>query len=608
VTDLTSWINRATIGLSILILLFSAGVTASAAPPFRIQQQNGAWWLIAPSGEPFFSRGVCCVNMGTPREKYVSEKPGYAAWRQYPQPTAWADATLLLLKTWGFTTIGGWSDYSTLCRSSAMTQGFTPVLHLGASSGAPWFDMWDPKVIADMDKVAREQILPIRDNPRLMGYYTDNEMGWWNGALFKMTMEQPSSSRQRQRLIRLLRDTYDGKWQRLERDFEPVGAASFAELEHAGVIYLHPGSQGIEPIRRFLAMAARRYYQLVRDTIRRYDQRGLVLGDRYQSFYYPEVARAAAPYVDAVSTNLNANWDDGTFARFYLDTLHGLTQRPVIVGEFYMTAAENRSGNRNDSSGFPVVPTQRDRAAGFRSTLTALMQTPFVIGADWFQYYDEPRFGRDDGENYDMGLVDIEDRAYQPITATAAALPAGHQPPVARADATMGVPPAPAAPMAELSPMKILGDWDRERGFVPPASRLPLADMYVCWAPDALYLGLYAYDFVEDSYYRDKQIPEADRMEWSVRVPARPAPIRARIGAGRAPNVEATRVTVAAPSRAGDVRNVAIMKLPATAFGKSALRAGDRVSFHAILLSHARAYRAEWSGDLRLAPATVPAR
>jgi hypothetical protein len=269
--------NRTTIGLLLLLLLSRATVPASAAPPFRVQERNNSWWLIAPSGQPFFSRGVCCVNMGTPRGKYVPEKPGYAAWRQYPRPEAWADATLQRLKSWGFTTIGGWSDYSTLCRSPGMAMAFTPVLHLGASCGAPWFDMWDPKVIADMDKVAREQILPIRDDPRLMGYYTDNEMGWWNGALFKMTLEQPAGSGQRQRLIRLLRATYGGSWQRLERDFEPVGAQSFAELEHAGVLYLRPGSQGIKPIRRFLAMAARHYYQLVRDTIRRYDRRGLIL-------------------------------------------------------------------------------------------------------------------------------------------------------------------------------------------------------------------------------------------------------------------------------------------------------------------------------------------
>jgi hypothetical protein len=40
--------------------------------------------------------------------------------------------------------------------------------------------MWDPKIINRMDQVARDQILPLRDDPRVLGYYSDNEMGWWN--------------------------------------------------------------------------------------------------------------------------------------------------------------------------------------------------------------------------------------------------------------------------------------------------------------------------------------------------------------------------------------------------------------------------------------------
>ncbi len=42
-----------------------------------------------------------------------------------------------------------------------------------------------------------------------------------------------------------------------------------------------------------------------------------------------------------------------------------------------------------------------------------------VIGADWFQYYDEPKYGRNDGENYNMGLVDIYDQPYEEITLAA---------------------------------------------------------------------------------------------------------------------------------------------------------------------------------------------
>ena len=152
------------------------------------------------------------------------------------------------------------------------------------------------------------------------------------------------------------------------------------------MLYLRPGRNGIRTYRRFLGLMAERYYSLVREIIHTYDPRGLVLGDRYQSFYYPEVARASAAYVDADSSNLNAAWNDGTFPRFYLDTLHALSGRPVIVSEFYMAAQQNRSGDKNDASTFPTATTQKERAAGFRNTLLALLRTPCVVGADWFQY------------------------------------------------------------------------------------------------------------------------------------------------------------------------------------------------------------------------------
>ena len=208
----------------------------------------------------------------------------------------------------------------------------------------------------------------------------------------------------------MLLETYRNDWSELRKDFETEGVESFAELDQRGMLYLRPGGDGIRTYRRFLSLMAERYYSLVRNVIRTYDQRALILGDRYQSFYYPEVARASAPHVDAASGNLNAAWNDGTFPRFYLDTLHSLSGKPVFVSEFYMAAQQNRSGNRNDKSTFPTVKTQKERVAGFRNTVQALVRIPYVVGADWFQYYDEPTHGRGDGENFNFGLVDIHNQ------------------------------------------------------------------------------------------------------------------------------------------------------------------------------------------------------
>lgn len=46
---------------------------------------------------------------------------------------------------------------------------------------------------------------------------------------------------------------------------------------------------------------------------------------------------------------------------------------------------------------------------------------PNVVGTHWFQLYDEPSGGRRDGEDYNMGLIDIKNRAYEELTASLSA-------------------------------------------------------------------------------------------------------------------------------------------------------------------------------------------
>jgi hypothetical protein len=587
-----------------MLVLSLLRIGASTNAPFSIQQRDGISWLTKPDGERFFSLGVCVVNQGASREKSSSTNPAYAAFQHYENSNQWAEATLRRLKSWRFTTVGGWSDFPALqpCRDADVA--FIPVLAVGMTCGAPWLDMWNTNLIARMHQIARHQILPLRDDPRLLGYYSDNEMGWWNATLFKMTLEQAPTSSQRQQLLQLLRETYHNNWSELLKDFEPDGVGSFAELDQQGMLYLRPGSQGVRVYRRFLGLMAERYYSLVREIIRSYDPRGLILGDRYQSFYYPEVARASAASVDAVSMNLNAAWNDGTFPRFYLDTLHALSDKPIIVSEFYMTAQQNRSGDKNDSSSFPVVVTQKERATGFRNTVEALGRLPYVVGADWFQYYDEPTHGRPDGENYDFGLVDIHDRPYEPLTAAATgldleAIKSGPYP--ARPDASLGVPPAPRHPFAHFSIRLALADWDRERGFVKPVSPFPVADLYVCWNSKAVYLGVYAQDIAETEYYRDKIIPEVDRAEWKVAISGTNQPIHARLGPGGPPVCHEPAVKIV--NLAGEymnTRNIAALELPAKLFGKTRFRPGDTIEFDSTFFTQARAERVEWKGKFTL--------
>jgi len=574
-------------------------------PPasFSIQKSNADWWLVSPTGQKFFSIGVCGLHQGESRKAFDPENPGYAAWQEYATPAAWADTTLRRLQSWGFTTVGGWGDFTPLRASGAPALYLTPVLHIGSSAGAPWLDMWDAKIIRRMEEIARPQILPFRNEARRLGYYSDNELGWWNATLWKMTLEQPAASGQRQQLIKLLREVYQNNWDQLLGDFDPENAGNWSQLQRGGMLFLKSGGDGIHTMRHFLGLLAERYYELMRGIIRKYDARALYLGDRYQSFYYPEVARAAARHVDAISSNLNASWNDGSFPRCYLDTLHALTGQPILVTEVYLAAAANRSGNKNTSSVYPVVATQPQRADAARTTLEALTRLPYVLGVDWFQYADEPQHGRDDGENFNFGLVDIHDQPYEELAGMFATLNAEQlkaQPTPPRPDAAAGVPPAPRDPFADFTPTRALKQWDRERGFVKSVSEHPLGDLYLCWRQDALYLGLYSFDIVEAAYYRNAAVPKSDRALWTVRMDGHEI-VRARIGAGREAFVSEPRVHIEnLPGLNASGRDVTALELPAQLLGRTGFHAGDTLELDCTLLTHCRAYRYDWKGKFTL--------
>jgi len=359
---------------------------------------------------------------------------------------------------------------------------------------------------------------------------------------------------------------------------------------------------------------AERYYALVEQIIRKYDRRGLILGDRYPSFYYPQVVRAAARHVDVISTNLNAAWDDGSFPKFQLETLDALSSKPILVSEIYMSAAENRSGNRNSTGNFPVVATQAQRAKSARNTIERLVRLPFVVGVDWFQWADEPTHGRFDAENYNFGLVDIADRPYEELTGMLAeldvqrikreaeplTLPFPLSAGAREKEHTQIVPPGPEHPIENFVQFEAMKNWDRERGFVAAQTPMPLADLYVCWRPGAIYLGLHGWDGVEKDYYRGGAVPKEDRALWIVRIGGKPV-ARARIGGGREGMVNSRIVRVESiPVAPASAWMTAAMEVPAEAVEKNSFDVGDEIEIDCELVTHARAGTVRWKGKLKL--------
>jgi agarase len=66
----------------------------------------------------------------------------------------------------------------------------------------------------------------------------------------------------------------------------------------------------------------------------------------------------------------------------------------------------------------PFLPEVADGAAqamAYGAYMDGVLGLPFVVGAHWFQWMDQPVEGRADGENQLIGFVDIDDNLNQPL-------------------------------------------------------------------------------------------------------------------------------------------------------------------------------------------------
>ena len=348
--------------------------------------------LLTPCGDPFFSLGVNAIDGGASANEAVNPERAYR-WQRFAGTRAeWAAGVRQRLLAWGFNTAGGWSVPPTEIGLPS-----TPELELGRIVQFVWTDPFDPALTAELRRKAAVVVAPYRGNPLRIGYFSDNEIGWWNGPLFVAFMTYPPENHTKQRLVALLREHYRENWHEFERDFVPApGTASFDDLlASRAAPRLRPGGNGIEAVRAWTAIVAARYYSAMREALRAADPEALYLGDRLPIYYDPDAVRAMAPHVDAISVNYNVDTADGWIAPYFFDGLRDLSGgKPVLVTEWFYAAAENRSGNlnrtgppregaearisnnRNRTGHLMTVATQQERARGAGRAAQLLAAAP----------------------------------------------------------------------------------------------------------------------------------------------------------------------------------------------------------------------------------------
>ena len=474
----------------------------SAAPSTRwsFSVENGVSWLVTPCGERFFSLGVNVLDGGNlEREKVGKAYSGYN-WEAFAQTLPdWAAETRHRLLSWGFNSAGGWALPPQVLRLPTVIN-----LELGRLARFHWFDPFAPETETRMNALARELVAPYRDTPYRIGYFSDNEVGWWAGALFIFYSSKPAGSVTKQRWVELLRQHYDSDWSRFTADFlPPEGVGSWNQLLNTTQsTHMRPDGAGIRAVREWTGMVAEHYYALAERAIRAADPEALFFGDRLPIYYDPAAVRAMRSHVDAIAVNYNVDSSDGWIADYFFDGLRKLSGgKPALVSEWFFAARENRTGNRNNGH-LMTVATQDERATGAAAAIANFAAIPEIVGVHWFQYYDHPKGGRTDGEDYDFGLVDINDRPYQRLVS---ALTAANRRTLQIHAAAAVLPPRTgifSLPHAQISVHDhSLSDWPKPSSLLPRLSAAPGAvefgEAYLSWNEHGLALATIGQDYFD---------------------------------------------------------------------------------------------------------------
>jgi hypothetical protein len=362
---------------------------------FRTEKIDGRWWFVDPEGYLFLSVGVDCVSPGgggnalniSKRSNLYKELPppglsarperpnsvSFGNWnlfRRYGEnyPTKSKDLIIKRMDKWGLNTICNWSspEVMALNRKAFMLQ-----LHgVGIENGIMGLpDVYTPDFAARVDASIRDFVTPYRENPWLIGYFSGNEPSWTG---------------QEERLCGMILSGAD-------RPFK-------TELTK----YL-AGGDSPEKRKQFVIHTFSIFLQTVNKSLKTHDPNHLNLGIRFGHNPGKEILAVCKDVFDVFSFNCY----DLAPKKEFMDQITEGTGLPMIIGEYHFGTVD-----RGMAQSLWQVNSQKERGVAFSYYTETAYAHPALIGTAWFQWCDQDLTGRNDGENYNCGLVDVTDRPY----------------------------------------------------------------------------------------------------------------------------------------------------------------------------------------------------
>ena len=413
------------------------GTKAKATGFFRVENIDGKWWFVDPEGHLFFSSGSTGIG---PRSEFAriqgreyiftaippaaeltppnqpagasnqsvrtSNLPArrggnysFYTWNLYRRFGSdwyqkWMDMTVRRMDSWGLNTIGNWSD-ATL--GGSHRKAYVATLNgWGIETGIMGMpDVYAPDYAANVDASAARQCAPRKDDPYLLGYFIGNEPPWPN------------------RESELVNVILTGEETQMQNELKK---------------YL---AKGDTPERRkaFVYDTYSKFISIVNAAIRKHDPNHLNLGIRFGGSAPDDIIKASKGF-DVFSLNIYGYVANPNT----LQKIYDFTGLPIIIGEFHFGTP-----GRGLAPGLAQTRNQEERGVAYRYYVENAAAHPALIGTHWFQWIDQPSTGRNDGENYNIGFLDVTDRPYPELINAAKEtfkrlldIHSGKEPPVSR--------------------------------------------------------------------------------------------------------------------------------------------------------------------------------
>ena len=403
---------------------------------FYTHNDGKRWWLVDPDGYAFISAGVDCIGANAsgvlsgqeelfdwlPPENDVIFEAAYGRGRNMTQvdflrsnlmrvynnqwKQKWEEITVGVMKQWRVNTVANWSE-NEVARRNKIPYVFNlsrfPSTQVKLYRDFP--DVFDPAYQQAAIRFA-SQLESVRNDPYLIGYFLENEPHWAfgdNNIAFEMFATTTSSFAKKE-MAKWLQKKYGNI-----KNFNEAWKQNLADFNALETITMKdkPSDAAWNDCSEFSGLMVDRYIEVVCNEVKKVDPNHLNLGMRY-AWISSELCYRAGAWFDVFSINGYSNPAPPS-----TNEIARRSGKPVIIGEWHFGCATDRG---LPATGIQGAESQTARGEAYRYYFEQGVARPELIGIHWFQWNDQPIFGRFDGENYNIGFFDICMQPYKELT------------------------------------------------------------------------------------------------------------------------------------------------------------------------------------------------